>query len=159
MGGKGSGRRAALHRIGQQEKTIEGWAEFYGVPIRRVRQRMFKLGWSLEEALERPRIRRTVMLTVGNVTKSLAGWAKHTGVSVNTIKARHQKGLKPEAIIAQPRGRVLAWGRRRPLCHWAAENNMSTSTAYYRIVVLKMPPEAALTAPVMGSGKRRRKIA
>lgn len=159
MGGKGSGPKAALYRIGNQERTVEGWAEFYGVPLHRVRQRMYKLGWSLEEALEIPKIRRAVMLTVGGVTKTLRGWAKHTGVPLNTLKARYQKGWTPEAIVAPPRGSVLAWGRRQPLSRWAKEKQMPVPTVYHRIVVLKMPPEAALTAPVMGSGKRRRKIA
>jgi hypothetical protein len=157
MGGKGSGPQAAVYRIGNQEKTIEDWAKFYGKPLALVRQRMYKLGWSLEEALETPKIRRAIMLTVGNVTKSLAGWAKHTGLPVNTIKARHQKGLTPEQIIAPPRGSVMAWGRRRPRSHWAAEKNMLPSTVYYRIVVLKIPPEVALTMPLAKTGKKRKR--
>lgn len=150
-----------LYRIGNQEKTIKQWAQFYCVPWRRVYNRMSKLGWTIEEALTTPKIKeRSRLLTVGNVTRSLRWWSKKQGIPLSTIQGRIAAGKTPEEVVSQDYLRhetLTLWGRTQTVAEWVAERGVKYQTLYYRTRHAGMSIEAALTMPVTPNGPRRRK--
>jgi len=140
--------KAKLYRIGNQEKTLRQWLEYYGQPRCRVVSRL-NSGWDLKEALETPKHVNDIKLTIGNVTRTLKNWAKVTGISYRLIRSRYQRGYSPEEIIAKRRGRtaplIEAWGRSQTLAEWSREIGVNKTTLHHRLFRAKVPPEQALT--------------
>lgn len=148
---------AKLYRIGNQVKTLRQWTSIYLKPISTVRERL-RRGWDLLDALREPGGQQQATLTVGDETRTLKGWAKHKGIPLRLIKDRRKRGCTPDEQIAPARvDGFEAFGRWQTHRRWAAEKEMARSTLKYRIDVLKMSPELALTLPVAKQGRGRGK--
>ena len=147
---------AKLYRIGNQVKTLRQWSRVYLQTISTVRGRL-KRGWDLLDALSELGGQQQATLTVGDETRTLRGWAKHTGLPLRLIKERRKRGCTPEEQVAPIRvDGFEAFGRWQSNSGWAREKEMSRNTLKYRIDVLKMPPELALSLPVAKQGRRRK---
>lgn len=149
---------AKVYRIGNQENTLRGWSRLYLKPISTVRERL-RRGWDLLDALREPGGQPQAMLTVGDETRTLKGWAKHKGIPLRLIKDRRKRGCTPEEQIAPVRvDGFEAFGRRQSNSRWAKEKEMSRNALKYRIEVLGMSPELALSLPVARQGKRKKEV-
>ena len=71
-----------------QAKTINQWCEELGMNTRQVWNRIFRLGWSVEKALETKENKGCRYLTFNGKTQSIKEWSLEIGVDADTISAR-----------------------------------------------------------------------
>lgn len=119
-----------------------------GIPIKRVKQRFYSLGWSKERSITQK------YKPITNV------WGRYKDVSVvdmRTFYSRTKRGWTPEEAAKTP---ILGNGQRLKaranitpeLMELAEKNGIKRMTLYTRMHSYKWSPEDAATIPV---GKRR----
>ena len=87
-------------------KTINQWCEELGMETRRVWNRVFKLGWSVEKALETKENKGCRYLTFNGKTQSIKEWSLEIGVDADTISARLGKlGWSVEKALSKRGGK------------------------------------------------------
>lgn len=137
-----------IYEIGNQRKTLRAWSDFYGRPLRLVKQRVGR-GWNLLEALETPKSDLNGRLTVGKITRTWRAWSKISGFSVKILRQRERWGWPPERIVSpfSEREKLLTIGdRTQSISAWVREKGIGRKT-YYERLARGMPPEAAMCAP------------
>lgn len=148
--------KPTLYRIGNQEETLRYWCKVYLKRIATVRTRL-RRGADIEEALLAGGDWRQATLTVGDETRTLRSWAKRKNIPVRLIRDRRKRGCTPEEQIAPVRvDGFEAFGRHQSYTRWGKEKKMGRNTLKYRIEVLGMSPELALTLPVAPNGKNKK---
>jgi hypothetical protein len=145
-----------------ETKTLAEWIEDkrckvgYGTARGRIVQR----GVHPEKALSDPEpMLKEVLLTAWGETKSITDWARDPRCKVGRtgLQRRLQHGEKLEGALldrpvsGNPRHgiTVTAWGETKSLPEWIRDPRCVARypTAFYRIVVLKMNAEEALSTP------------
>lgn len=99
-------------------QCVAEWAEEIGVSSNLIKDRIDKLGWSIERALSEGvhvQLRGGIPLTAFGETRTVLEWAKRLGVDPVTITNRLDGGWPAERAVSAPpqKGRPLA-GKRRP---------------------------------------------
>lgn len=79
-------RAAALHTIGGQTKSIQGWADHYGISASSIRHKMLYKKMTLEQAIESTT--KPVGFTHDGKTMPLASWARIYGIKPVTLAHR-----------------------------------------------------------------------
>ena len=97
-------------------------------------------------------------LTAFGETRSIAHWAEITGLNPLVILARVRVGnMQPEEILTTKHAKRnafndewYAFGEWHTISEWARIKNMQYGTLKYRLVVLGVPIEDALTKKTKG---------
>lgn len=77
-------------------QSVGEWSKEIGVPTATIHTRIRTLGYSVEQALEKPPRR---LLTAHGKTQSVTEWAKEIGLSTAAIKKRLSNGLTDEEAV------------------------------------------------------------
>ncbi len=118
---------AKLYEFRGETKTLEGWAEATGLPLRVVASRICEYNWPIEEALTLPAQRglrrahrdpnvgaKTRLITHQAETLTIGEWGEKLGLKWKTIYERLTKhGWSVEDALSPPRGPTIANLRRK----------------------------------------------
>ena len=95
-------------------------------------------------------------ITIGNVTRTIKGWARYRGISRTTIYTRRHNGMTGADLVApnkKPETGVTAWGRTQSMHAWSREKKIPVNTIWYRLRVVGVSPEMALSTPSERKGR------
>lgn len=81
--------------------TLTDIADKYGVKYKLMKDRINTLGWSIEQAVEEPKVVKET-ITFNGVTKEIGEFAKERGMTYHQLKKRLMRGWTIERALTQP---------------------------------------------------------
>ena len=82
-------------------QTIHEWCEELNLNYERIKNRICRMGWSVEKAFETKEDVSCHYLTYNGKTQSISEWAKEIGVKANTITCRLKYGWSVERALSK----------------------------------------------------------
>lgn len=145
--------------------TLPDWAEILGIEYSLLHGRIFTYGWSIKDAIERPRNYRVngnyVKVNLDGTEKTLLEISKETGISHTVLKKKYDNGYKIEDVIREyaEKGKYLAKryeydGKNLTISEWSTEIGVPTQTLQYRLRV-GMPYEKVFTKKKQYYGNKK----
>ena len=95
---------AKLIEFDGKAQTIAAWSKELGIGYGTIRDRIYKMGWSIEKALSTPVSRssgRSELYEFNGETQSLSEWSKELGIGYGTLYDRiHKMGWSIEKALS-----------------------------------------------------------
>lgn len=133
-------------------KCLSDWAIEKGTTVNRIKDRIDKLGWTVDEAIDEDRVDGRI-LTVNGVSQTTTAWAKERGFDRSVIKDRLRMGWSDEDAVMKPVKKLdcdgLSFmGKTQSKSAWSRETGIPRATITKRLKY-GWSVEKTLTTPVM----------
>lgn len=92
-----------------KSQSLRAWAREKGVSPQVIWNRIYKLRWDPQQAINEP-VREGELLEVNGDTRTLAEWEERMGAPVRVIRKRLKLGWTPEKAVSTP---VRSWRRQK----------------------------------------------
>lgn len=95
-------RNNILYEIDGEKKTLFEWAREYNIKESTITNRIYSLGWDIEEALEiksRDKKIKGNIYTINGKSMGLYGWAEYFGVSPKKVSSRRSGKRKNKTRV------------------------------------------------------------
>lgn len=148
---------ARVFVFGGKKRTIAELAKLFGKKPDLIRRDLRK-GLTLTESLNRTLGRPRKYVVAGRAMNQTEA-AKAIGVARASLYIRQKSGWKSDEIVSVSTHKrlITALGKTQTLAEWSREKGISPSALHKRL--RKLPPEAALTAPVEKRVSRKKEAA
>lgn len=118
-------------------KCLSDWAMEKTSPVTRIKDRIDKLGWTVDEAISTDRVDGRI-LTVNGISQTTTAWAKEMGFDRSIIKDRLRMGWSEEDAVMKPvkkldRGGLFFMGKTQSKVEWSRETGIPRETIHARL--------------------------
>ena len=138
-------RNNILYEINNEKKTLLEWAREYNIKETTINNRIYALGWTIEEALEiKSRSKRVKgkTYTINGVSKGIYGWAEQFNIDPEKVSSRINMGwtieealeIEKRVTIRKKTGKKYTINNESlTLSEWAEKYNLTKGTVRGRI--------------------------